>query len=81
VAPTCSRGAVCNVAPPEPTCQAVFFDICGSAHQPASIHEADINALGAAGVTSGCDTVKMFYCPVSPVTRGQMATFLYRAMQ
>ncbi|MRG94743.1 S-layer homology domain-containing protein [Polyangium spumosum] len=181
-------GAVCNAAPPEPTCQAVFSDICGSAHQPAiewmakeglssgcgggkfcpdetvsraqmaafltaaldlppgpdaftddegsihedainavaaagittgcggtnycpdaqvtreqmatflvrafkldasgedlftddetSIHEADINALGAAGVTSGCGGTN--YCPVSPVTRGQMATFLHRAMQ
>ncbi len=184
-------GAMCNVPPPEPTCQAVFSDICGSAHQPAiewmskeglssgcgggkycpdetvtrgqmaafltaalklpagpdkftddegspfedainavaaagitsgcnvdgtqfcpdqevtreqmatflvkgfklpatandlftddeaSMHEANINALGAAGVTSGCDTVKKLYCPANPVTRGQMATFLYRAM-
>lgn len=181
-------GAVCHAAPPEPTCQAVFSDICGSAHQPAiewmakeglssgcgggkfcpdetvsraqmaafltaaldlppgpdaftddegsihegainavaaagittgcggtnycpdaqvtreqmatflvrafklaasgedlftddeaSIHEADINALGAAGVTSGCGGTN--YCPASPVTRGQMATFLHRAMQ
>ena len=45
-----------------------------------SVHEADINALGAAGVTTGCDTAKKLYCPSSVVTRGQMATFMYRSM-
>ena len=45
-----------------------------------SIHQANINALGAAKVTSGCDAVKKLYCPASFVTRGQMATFLRRAM-
>jgi S-layer homology domain/D-alanyl-D-alanine carboxypeptidase len=45
-----------------------------------SIHEANINALGAAGVTSGCDAVKKLYCPTNVVTRGQMATFIRRAM-
>jgi subtilisin family serine protease len=42
-----------------------------------SIHEADINALAAAGVTSGCTATA--YCPSSAVTREQMAAFLYRA--
>lgn len=46
----------------------------------SSIHEANINALGAAGVTTGCNTAEKLYCPTNPVTRGQMATFLYRAM-
>lgn len=45
-----------------------------------SIHEANINALGKAGVTSGCDSVKKLYCPANAVTRGQMATFIRRAM-
>lgn len=45
-----------------------------------SIHQANINALGAASITSGCDTVKKLYCPANFVTRGQMATFLRRAM-
>lgn len=45
-----------------------------------SLHEANINALGNAGVTSGCDSVKKLYCPSSFVTRGQMATFIRRAM-
>lgn len=46
----------------------------------SSIHEANINALFAAGVTSGCDAAKKLSCPESAVTRGQSATFLYRAM-
>lgn len=45
-----------------------------------SLHEANINALGNAGITSGCDSVKKLYCPSSFVTRGQMATFIRRAM-
>ncbi len=45
-----------------------------------SIHEANINALGTAGISSGCDSVKKLYCPTNFVTRGQMATFLRRTM-
>lgn len=43
-----------------------------------SAHEASINALAAAGVTGGCGGES--YCPAEPVTRGQMATFLARAL-
>ena len=43
----------------------------------ASPHEADINRLAAAGITSGCAAGK--YCPMAPVTREQMASFLARA--
>jgi S-layer homology domain/D-alanyl-D-alanine carboxypeptidase len=46
----------------------------------SSIHETNINALGAAGITSGCDAVQKLYCPTNVVTRGQMATFIRRAM-
>ena len=42
-----------------------------------NMHEADINALAAAGVTTGC--AAGLYCPGDPVTRGQMAAFLHRA--
>ena len=42
-----------------------------------STHEADINALAAAGITTGCGPTT--YCPASPVLRGQMAAFLHRA--
>jgi hypothetical protein len=45
------------------------------------IFEADIERLAAAGITRGCNppTNDMF-CPNSPVTRGQMAAFLHRAL-
>ncbi len=42
-----------------------------------SIFEAEINALAAAGITSGC--APDAYCADAPVTRGQMAAFLRRA--
>ena len=40
--------------------------------------EAAINRLAAAGITSGCGVG--LYCPTAPVTRGQMAAFLDRAL-
>jgi len=43
-----------------------------------SAHEAAINALATAGVTGGCGADS--YCPSQAVTRGQMATFLARAL-
>jgi hypothetical protein len=43
-----------------------------------SVHEDDIITLAAVGITTGCG-IEMF-CPWAPVTRGQMATFLSRAM-
>jgi Bacterial Ig-like domain/S-layer homology domain len=42
-----------------------------------SPHEADINALAAAGITTGCGVGT--YCPRQPVLREQMAAFLHRA--
>ncbi|HEX9154024.1 MAG TPA: hypothetical protein VF819_00595, partial [Nitrospira sp.] len=33
----------------------------------------------ARGITAGCGTDPLLYCPVSPVTRGQVAVFLVRA--
>lgn len=44
-----------------------------------SIHEADINALAASGITLGCGGG--VYCPTSPVTREQMASFLVRGFK
>jgi hypothetical protein len=49
-----------------------FFDDDNS-----SVHEANINALAAAGLTSGCGNGH--YCPSANVTREQMAAFLHRA--
>jgi hypothetical protein len=44
----------------------------------SSIHEGDINAVAAAGVTAGCEADR--FCPTSPVTRGQMVAFLHRSI-
>lgn len=44
----------------------------------SSVHEADINGVAAARITAGCTDVR--YCPGSTVTRGQMASFLARAL-
>ncbi len=38
-----------------------------------------IQTLYAAGVTGGCSTSPLMYCPASPVTRAQMSIFLLRA--
>jgi hypothetical protein len=39
-----------------------------------------IEALAAAGITGGCSTTPPLYCPDDPVTRGQMAVFIGRAL-
>lgn len=43
-------------------------------------HEANINAAAAARVSAGCNTYGSRFCPARDVTRGQMASFLARAM-
>jgi hypothetical protein len=46
-----------------------------------SIFEGDIDRLGTAGVTRGCNPpANNRYCPDGFVTRGQMAAFLHRAL-
>jgi hypothetical protein len=49
-----------------------FTDVSGH------FFEADITWLVKAGITSGCSSTK--FCPNQPVTRGQMAAFLERAL-
>ncbi len=44
-----------------------------------STHEVNINRLAAAGITTGCTPTT--FCPRSPVTREQMASFLARAAE
>jgi S-layer homology domain len=39
-----------------------------------------IEALAASGITGGCQTSPPKYCPDAPVTRGQMAVFLAKAL-
>ncbi|MEX2424856.1 MAG: M23 family metallopeptidase [Acidimicrobiia bacterium] len=45
-----------------------------------SDHEADIEKLVATGVTRGCSTEPMRYCPSQSITRGQIAAFINRAL-
>lgn len=46
-----------------------------------NIHEGNIEAIAAVGVTKGCNPpTNDLYCPGSSVTRGQMAAFLTRAL-
>lgn len=53
-----------------------FKDVCSTdAHCPS------IKAVAAAGITKGCNPpANDKYCPDAPVTRGQMAAFLRRAL-
>ncbi len=46
-----------------------------------SIFESAINALAQAGITKGCNPpTNDHYCPDSPITRGEMAAMLHRAL-
>ena len=57
----------------QPSGDAYFIDIAASRHEDA------INALAAAGITSGCGGGR--YCPSLPLTRGQMASLLAEAFE
>ena len=51
------------------------------ADENGNTHEANINLLYATGVTTGCDPADPTrYCPLDPVSRAQMATFIIRTM-
>jgi hypothetical protein len=39
-----------------------------------------VEAIRVGGITTGCSTAPVAYCPVNPVKRDQMATFLARAL-
>jgi hypothetical protein len=43
-----------------------------------SMHQASINSLALSGITGGCGSGQ--FCPLAIVTRGQMASFLSRAL-
>lgn len=49
-----------------------FVDVDGSMFEP------DVSALWSAGITTGCRQWE--FCPDDPVTRGEMAAFLARAL-
>jgi hypothetical protein len=53
----------------------------GFVDDDGSVFETDIEKLSAAGITRGCNPpVNNRYCPYDPVTRGEMAAFLVRAL-
>ena len=59
--------------PPSP--DEPFTDTAGS------VHQANIRALAAAGITRGCNPpTNDHFCPTASVTRGAMAAFLVRAL-
>ena len=45
-----------------------------------NLHEPNIEAIFAAGITTGCSASPALFCPTQVVTRGQMAAFLTRAL-
>jgi hypothetical protein len=54
-------------------------DISGTfVDDDGNVHEPNINAIAAAGITAGCGY--RLYCPSRAVTRAEMATFLVRAL-
>jgi Glucose/sorbosone dehydrogenases len=60
---------------PNPSPNGMFTDISGG-----DPFKPFIEALYNAGVTSGCSTSPLRYCPSLPITRGEMAVFIERAM-
>jgi RHS repeat-associated protein len=58
--------------PPQPT-QQRFQDVL-----PSNPFYAFIDQMGLRGITLGCSGNPPLYCPSAPVTRGQMAAFLFR---
>ena len=52
----------------------------GFADTAGNTHAASIDAVATARITAGCKTGPLRYCPGQAVTRGQMATFLARAL-
>lgn len=55
-------------------------DRSGRFTDTGGVHEPNIDALAAAGVTTGCATGPPRYCPRRDTNRAQMATFLTRAL-
>ena len=52
-----------------------FTDLAGRFRLP------EIEALAYSGITAGCSADPLRFCPDRPVTRGEMATFLARALK
>ena len=65
-----------NPSARDPAVQGIFADMGG---QDRDIQLA-AESLHRAGVTRGCVSAPLRYCPDRPVTRAQMATFIVRAL-
>ena len=48
---------------------------------PGDTHASDIDSIHVAGITNGCSTDPMLYCPDEGITRADAAVMLYRAAQ
>ena len=59
---------------PSPSPSGMFSDV-----SPSNPFKPFIEQLYNEGITSGCSTSPLMYCPDNPVTRGEMAVFLVRA--
>ena len=59
-----------------PAVPAGFTDVA-----PENAHVDTINRLYAAKITVGCRSEPLRFCPSQSVTRAQMATFIYRALE
>lgn len=56
--------------------RAVFADV-----DRGSVHARSISTIHRAGITDGCDTEPLRFCPDDPISRRQAAVMLYRALQ
>ena len=56
--------------------EGLFNDVAGA--DPAVVRA--VEGMYHSGVTKGCSTTPLNYCPNQPVTRGQMASFFVRAV-
>jgi hypothetical protein len=59
---------------PTPSPSGMFADV-----PPGHSFKAFIEEFYNDGITAGCTTSPLMYCPDNPVTRGQMAVFIARA--
>ena len=90
----CTGTTFCPEAPVTRAQMAVFVlrARCGATYQPAPPVSQTFTDVGldhpfvafiqkmySEGITGGCETSPLNYCPAAPVTRGEMATFIERA--
>jgi hypothetical protein len=59
---------------PTPSPSDMFADVL-----PGNPFKLFIEEFYNYGITTGCSTSPLMYCPDQPVTRGQMAVFIVRA--